>query len=385
MTTPLVDEDTEPHDAPEALVGRSLDGRFHLREVLSATGMGMIYRARQHDTDRMLAVKVLRPTQNSNPDAVRRFTREIELLSRLNHPHIVTLLDAGRDAGGLSFMALEFIDGLTLRRALKSWDLTLLDLVHLFTQVCGGLAEAHDAGIVHRDLKLDNIMVSRKAAGDLHATILDFGVARPLGSEYLELTGEGSVPGTPDIVAPELVDGEPPSARSDLYSLGIVLYTALAGHPPFGGDHELEVMQQHLRRPLPALAPKTHGAVPEPLIQLTEQLLSKSPDDRPDSAVDTRAQLLDIERQLWSHPAADEPYAPDKETADADSSVPVDQSPSTTPPIPPPEQRGFIERLIRAIFGEQPIVAPTTVLIYLTGILLILVGVLVTTVAIFIA
>jgi serine/threonine-protein kinase len=376
-STPLVDQDTEPHDAPEALVGRSLDGRFHLREVLSATGMGMIYRARQHDTDRMLAVKVLRPTQSNNPDSVRRFSREIELLSRLNHPHIVTLLDAGRDAGGLSFMALEFIDGVTLRRALKHWDLSLCELTRVMRQVAAALAEAHDAEIVHRDLKLDNIMVSRKAGGDIHATILDFGVARPLSSEYLELTGEGSVPGTPDIVAPELVDGAPPSPRSDLYSLGIVFYTVLSGSPPFSGDHELDVMQQHLRRPVPPLEPDTSGSVPVELTELTGSLLAKSPENRPESAVEVRTALQAIERQLWDIPAARDPYDPQMEVPEADASASSDVSPDEAPPVPPPEERGPVEKLIRTIFGEQPVVAPTTVLIYLSGILLILVVVLV--------
>jgi serine/threonine-protein kinase len=339
--------------------------------------MGMIYRARQHDTDRMLAVKVLRPTQSNNPDSVRRFSREIELLSRLNHPHIVTLLDAGRDAGGLSFMALEFIDGVTLRLALKHWDLSLCELTRVMRQVAAALAEAHDAEIVHRDLKLDNIMVSRKAGGDIHATILDFGVARPLSSEYLELTGEGSVPGTPDIVAPELVDGAPPSPRSDLYSLGIVLYTMLAGSPPFSGDHELDLMQQHLRRPVPPLDAETPGAVPVELVELTESLLAKSPENRPESAIEVRTALQAIERQLWDIPVARDPYDPQMELSESDASASSVSSPNEAPPVPPPEERGPVEKLIRTIFGEQPVVAPTTVLIYLSGILLILVVVLV--------
>lgn len=374
--TPIADEDTQPHDAPEALVGRSLDGRFHLRDVLNTSGMGLIYRARQHDTDRMLAVKVLRPTQSSNPDAVRRFTREIELLSQLNHPNIVTLLDAGRDAGGLSFMALELVEGVTLRQALKDWDLSLNELIDLSEQICSGLAEAHAAEIVHRDLKLDNIMVSRKAGGDLHATILDFGVARPLSSEYLQLTNEGSVPGTPDIVAPELVDGDAPSPRSDLYSLGIVFYTVWAGSPPFDGEHELDVMQQHLRRPLPPLSERTPGLLPDDLVGLTEQLLSKDPNERPASAIQVRDELVQIRRRLWEVPAADLEYSPGMSPPDEDLTPSVDAASNETPPVPPPENRGPLERLIRTIFGEEPIVAPTTVLYYLIGILLILVAVL---------
>jgi len=302
---------TEPLDAPQSLVGRMVDGRYRLDEMIDIGGMGIIFRAEQVSTGRDVAIKVLKPSRADEMDLVQRFEREAEVLRQVSHPNIVSLVDSGRDAGGLIYVALEFVDGATLRHVLKNRSLSLIEIVEIFVKTTSALAEAHDADVIHRDLTFDNVMVSRQADGHLRVTILDFGVAKPMaGGGHLELTRKGQVPGTPAIVAPELVDEKPPTPRSDLYSLGVMMFTTLTGEPPFEGDNDLELMRAHKQEALPSVRERVPPYVPDSLVALTERLLEKSPDDRPEDARTVRRELDAIHRELWELPIEGHPYAP---------------------------------------------------------------------------
>ena len=303
--------ETEPLDAPQSLVGRMLDGRFRIEELINIGGMGIIFRAEQVSTGRKVAVKLLKPSRADELDLVQRFEREAEVLTRVSHPNIVSLVDSGRDAGGLSYVALEFVEGATFRYVLKNGTLSLIDIVEVFAKTTSALAEAHAADVIHRDLKFDNIMVSRQADGHLRVTVLDFGVAKPMaGRSTLELTRKGQVPGTPSIVAPELVDEQPPTPRSDLYSLGVLMFTALTGEPPFEGDNDLELMRAHKQEALPSIRDRVPPYVPDSLVALTERLLEKAPEARPTDATIVRRDLDAVRRELWELPIEGHPYAP---------------------------------------------------------------------------
>ncbi len=312
MTTRPGGDQTEPFDSPESLVGRMLDGRYRLQETINLGGMGLIFRAEQLSTGRTVAVKVLKPSRADEPDLVRRFEREAEVLTRISHPHVVSLVDAGQDAGGLHYVAMEYVDGSTFGRVLEEGNLSLIEIVEVFTKTTSALAEAHAMDVVHRDLKLANIMVSGQADGHIRVTVLDFGIAKPVaGESNMELTRKGQVPGTPGIVAPELVDEQPSTAQSDLYSLGVLLFTALTGDPPYDGDNDLELMRAHKHDELPETRKLVASYVPDSLIDLTEELLDKKPGKRPTDAWQVRRRLDAILRQLWELPIEGHTYDPE--------------------------------------------------------------------------
>ena len=263
------------------------------REVIEMGGMGIIFDAYQLPTARRVAVKVLRPTLSNDIDLHTRFAHEIETLSRLSHPNIVRLYDCGQDAAGLHYMVMELVQGRTFRERLRECELTLPEIVEVFAQTADALVEAHTRGIIHRDLKFDNIMVRRFEDARLHVSILDFGVAKLLTRDE-SITRSGEVPGTPGIIAPELADGVSASPQSDLYSLGILLFTALTGRTPFAGDNEFELMRAHQTEDLPRLESILGNRVPEALRETVYELTHKNPRLRPRSASAVRDRLETI-------------------------------------------------------------------------------------------
>ena len=313
-------------------------------------GMGIIYEGTQLSIDRRVAVKVLRPTLAEEVEYIKRFQREIELISKFFHPNIVTAIDAGRDAGGLHFLVTEYIDGKTVRELFDGGKLGLIDLTRLLQQVCDALWEAHTEDIIHRDLKMDNIMVKRRSDGQVQAKILDFGVARDF-TDRSSLTKQGDVPGTPSIVAPELVEQARPSPRSDIYSLGIIIYEVLTGSTPFQEETDLELIRAHQQKPIPPIEEQVSENPPPELIQLTHSLLEKDPDDRPHDTLTVKRQLEKIETLLSHRSAAESTQLaePKQKQPESDSS---DRGP-----------------VIRAIFGDKPLVAPQNILMVLTALL----------------
>ncbi len=369
-------------DAPQQLVGRTLGGRYRLDEVLNTGGMGIIFDATQLQVGRRVAVKVLKPTLTRNRSLVERFQLEVEVVAQISHPHVVSLFDTGQDGTGLTYLVMEFVEGKTLRQALRSGDLLLWEILEVFAQVCDALIEIHGQQIIHRDLKFDNIMVQRMRDGRIHVQLLDFGVAKLLTRDR-NLTEGGQVAGTPGIVAPELVDGHDPTAQSDLYSLGVVLFTTLAGHAPFDGDNDLELMRAHKERALPNLRKIVDDRVPEEVIDLTYELLAKDPDLRPNSARSVCSRLNTMASRIGERFPDATAYLPPSDDALEDSPSKV-ESISDIEPIDDvdadadgdnddaQEDRGWI-----GILFPKPVVAPMTVVTSLSVILMILITVLI--------
>lgn len=362
---------TKPMDAPQLLLGRILDGRYRLDRVLNAGGMGIVFEATQLTVGRKVAVKVLKPTLTSDPSLVERFKLEVEMVAGVVHPNVVQLVDSGSDPSGLTYLVMEYVQGKTFRQALRGGDLKLWEILYVFSQVCAALVETHGQQIIHRDLKFDNIMVVRMRDGRIHVKLLDFGVAKLL-SRNAELTAGGQVTGTPGIIAPELVDGVAPSARSDLYSLGVLMFTSLAGQAPFTGINDLELMRAHKHEPLPNLRKLVGNRVPEEVVDLTCELLEKDPQMRPARAADVRKRIDVMAHALRNRTPDATAYVPPNmeglREKESNTDEPLDLGSLRLDDKPEPDGRGWI-----GLIFPQPLVAPMTVVTSLFFILMILI------------
>ncbi|MBA2664872.1 MAG: serine/threonine protein kinase [Bradymonadaceae bacterium] len=367
---------TKPIDAPQTLIGRVLDERYRLERVLNAGGMGIIFEATQLNVSRRVAVKLLKPTLTSDPALIKRFSLEVELVASLTHPNIVALIDSGQDPSGLTYLVMEFVEGMTFREALKHTQLTLSEIVDVFAQTSNALIETHARGIIHRDLKFDNIMLVRMRDGRLQIKLLDFGVAKLLSRDG-NLTLGGQVAGTPGIIAPELVDGELPGPRSDLYSMGVLLFTALSGNPPFKAANDLELMRAHKTLALPSLKQLVGSTVPEELIELASELLEKDPKRRPADARLVRDRLELMGRGLRKRFPDQSPYRPsvagplffdEEPLIVSEASLAFDDE----------DERASEPELIRRVFKE-PVIAPFSIVAALSLVLMLLVVIIIYT------
>src|SRR5713101_1760106 len=235
--------------SPGAMVGS-----YVLDEIYYRGSFTVLYRAHHERTDRPAAVKVLHPQHLGSSKSLRRFHQEARSLEQLHHPQIVQLLEAGELRDGRPYFATEWIDGQNLAEHIRQHgSLSLADAAAVLEQVGAALAATHALGIIHRDLKAQNIMVSRTGAG-FGVKLLDFGIAkwleRPAGS--IGLTSTGTILGTPVAMAPEQIRGESPDVRTDVYALGVLLHQLLTGLAPFRGINAVEVEEMHLHAPPPA-------------------------------------------------------------------------------------------------------------------------------------
>jgi Tol biopolymer transport system component/predicted Ser/Thr protein kinase len=273
--------ESAPVSAVRALSPGTKLGNFEIVELLGRGGMGEVYRARDPRLKREVAIKVLPAGLARDPDRIARFEREARAASALNHPNIVSVYDIGRD-NGTHWIASELVRGDTLRRLIESGPLPSSKAIEIATQVAIGLAAAHAAGLVHRDLKPDNIMVTR----DGHVKILDFGLAKQRrtspDSTTAYLTDAGTVLGTAGYMSPEQVRGDAVDHRADLFSFGVVLYEMLCGKRAFAGNSSVEVMNAILKEEAPELPP----SVPPALGRIVRRCLEKEPAHRFQSAAD---------------------------------------------------------------------------------------------------
>jgi serine/threonine-protein kinase len=252
-------------------------GTYRLRARIGKGAHGDVWIARQESLDRDVALKVLRE-RGSDEESIRRFEREARAASTLAHPNTIRIFDYGATSKGASFIAMELLVGLDLDVLVESaGPLPPARVVHLARQACGSLAEAHDAGIVHRDVKPANLFVTRVGDDADFVKILDFGVAG-LDAAAGDLTETGALLGTPQYMAPEVCEGERADARSDMYSLGAVLYFMLTAHAVFDGGLAEVVMAHVNAKPAP---PSTHVAsLPADLERVVMRCLAKRPDER---------------------------------------------------------------------------------------------------------
>ena len=265
-------------------VPQIIAGRFRIECEIGTGGMGTVYRATHLGLERPVAVKIIKPEFASDPDVADRFMREARTMAKLRHPHAAMIFDAGNLPDGRHFIIMEFVEGHTLSEALETeGPFSPERVVRIASDICDVLAEAHNLGIVHRDLKPSNIMLNERGV-----CVLDFGVAKVLATSAdvthtHATTGSGVIVGTPRYMSPEQCLGQRVGARSDLYSLGVLLYEMLTGRPPFTDPLASAVLVKQATAQPPPL-PKLRQDVPRALSLAVHTLLAKRPDDRPPNA-----------------------------------------------------------------------------------------------------
>jgi eukaryotic-like serine/threonine-protein kinase len=265
---------------------RVYSGRYELTHLVARGGMAQVYRAMDRQLDRPVALKVLFPELSVDRTFVERFRREAQSAANLSHPNIVPVFDWGED-DGTYFIVMEFVDGRPLSAVLRDPDpMPPRQVASIGAGVAAALAFAHRHGVIHRDVKPGNVLLTPD--GDVKVT--DFGIARAVNTEE-SLTQTGAVMGTAAYFSPEQAEGKSVDSRSDIYSLGVVLYEMAAGRPPFTGDSPVAVASKHVRD-APPLPRELNPAVPVALEAVVMKAMAKNPDDRYASAEELRADLL---------------------------------------------------------------------------------------------
>lgn len=279
----------------DPLIGRLVDGRYRVRARIARGGMATVYVATDLRLERRIALKVMHAHLSDDSNFQSRFIQEARAAARLADPHVVNVFDQGQD-GELAYLVMEYLPGITLRELLREQKrLTISQTITIMDAVLSGLSAAHRAGIVHRDVKPENVLL----AEDGRIKIGDFGLARATTANTA--TGQQLL-GTIAYLAPELVTRGTADARSDIYALGIMLYEMLVGEQPYKGEQPMQIAFQHATESVPRPSVRNPG-VPEPLDELVLWATEKSPDERPDDAGQMLARLREIERDLGVAPA----------------------------------------------------------------------------------
>jgi serine/threonine-protein kinase len=275
----------------ELVPGELFAGRYQVIEDLGQGGMGRVYKVYDTEVREKLALKLLNPDIASDERTIERFRTELRLARTISHRNICRMHDLGRD-GSTYFITMEYVPGEDLKSLIhRIGALPVGKAVSIARQVCEGLEEAHRVGVVHRDLKPQNIMIDREG----NARIMDFGIARSVKGKGI--TGAHVLIGTPEYMSPEQVDGREAGPRSDLYSLGIVLFEMLTGRRPFEGETTLSIAVKQKSDAPPD--PRTlNPQIPEALARLVLQCLEKAPEKRPAGAAGLSAGLAGIESAL---------------------------------------------------------------------------------------
>ncbi len=342
-------------------IGREVAGQFRIVKRIGAGGMGAVYKAEQASMRRFVAIKILHPRYLSRKDLVSRFRREARAMSHLSHPNTARVFMYGQVEDGAWYFVMEYLEGKNLAQLVRSeGPMEPSRAAKVMVQVCGALDEAHTYGIIHRDLKPENIFLTSQGGITDYPKVLDFGLAkvteREMNPNSLVLTREGMVFGTPEFMSPEQARGQTLDGRSDIYSLGTILYELVSGKLPFDAKQPIEFIQLHVKAspiPLSRRAPR----VPEALERVVMKALAKNPNDRYASArefANALEQFLSAARE--PAPAPEEPE-PVFELTSPSSSYPAVRPPSLVDePVVLPRNR-----------------APTVVLAF--GLLLAIVGV----------
>ena len=283
-----VEVDRHRYDHFDTLIDRIFDKRYVIKRKLGSGGMADVYLAEDQELGRRVALKLLDDRHASDEQFVERFRREAQSAAGLNHPNIVSIFDRGR-AEGTYYIAMEYLDGRTLKELLVRNGPTPIPIaIDYARQILGALAFAHRNGIVHRDIKPHNIVVG----GDGRLKVTDFGIARSGASQMTEV---GSIVGTAQYLSPEQARGAPVDPRSDLYSLGVVLYEMLTGTVPFTGDTPVEIAMKHLSQ-VPKPPSELRPDIPHDLDAVVMRALAKDPDQRYGSAEEMDADLARVAR-----------------------------------------------------------------------------------------
>jgi serine/threonine-protein kinase len=274
-------------------IGQIVKDRYEILEILGEGGMAFVYKARDTQLERLVAIKTLKPNYVNQETFVERFKREAKTAANLNHPNIVQIFDWGIEDE--PFFVMEYIEGNTLTSIIaKNRTISLSDILFIGAQVSSGLHAAHEKGLVHRDIKPGNIMITP----DGKVKVTDFGIVS-LQNEESDITKTGSILGTASYISPEQAQGKPVSIESDLYSLGTVLYELITGKPPFAGDTPISTATKHLTE-RPEKPSSFRRDLPKGVESAIMKLLEKATYDRFKSAEDLRATLLQQRKSLQS-------------------------------------------------------------------------------------
>ena len=280
-------------DDLDPLVGHVIDGRYRLDSKLGSGGMGAVYRATRVSIGDAVAVKVLHEGRVTDPQAAERFRREAQTAARLKHPNAVGVYDFGVSPDGMMYLVMELVEGESLREAVERHGaLPLAVVADVAAQVCSALDEAHRLGIIHRDIKPDNIVLQESRAG-LRVKVLDFGIAKLHDAAQSKLTQTGGVIGTPHYMSPEQCMGEDLDQRSDVYSLGVVLYEMLRGTVPFDSPTTSAVIVQQVTQAPPPLYAVAGGGITPAVERVVMRALEKRREARPQTAAELARELSD--------------------------------------------------------------------------------------------
>lgn len=303
--------------------GQKINNRYEIVKSIGEGGMANVYLANDKILDRKVAVKVLRGDLSSDDRFIRRFQREALSVSNLSHPNIVEVYDVGEEDGEY-YIVMEYIEGKTLKQLLKKREsLTLTEVIDIMTQLTDGIAHAHESYIIHRDIKPQNIMIQ----DDGRIKITDFGIAMALNAT--QLTQTNSVMGSVHYLPPEQASGKGATVKSDIYSMGILMYELLTGTVPFKGDNAVEIALKHMKDKIPSIR-KQDPSIPQSVENILMKATAKNPRNRYDSA---REMHDDLVACLTEEHANDKKITFEYPENDIDSDTP------TTPPVTKPKKK----------------------------------------------
>ncbi len=287
-------------------------GQYTLGKQIGAGGMGEVFLAEHQLLKRPCAIKLIRPGRATDPLAMARFEREVKATAQLSHWNSVEIFDYGRTDDGTFYYVMEYLPGLSISDIVRQHGpMSAERVVYLLRQTCSALREAHDANLIHRDIKPGNIFAAHRGGLYDVAKLLDFGLVKTItGGQVDDLTQDGSISGSPHYMSPEQASGKTePDARSDIYSLGAVAYFMLSGHPPFDGEKPLEILIAHARDEVVPPSRYVSG-IPQDLEQIVVRCLAKSPGDRFQSAEELEVALsMTCVADMWSEQDAREWWA----------------------------------------------------------------------------
>ncbi|MFO0696777.1 MAG: serine/threonine-protein kinase [Polyangiales bacterium] len=338
LVTPSQIPGPEERSPNDPLVGTLLAGRYKVLRRIGEGGMGLVYEGLHAVIEKRVAIKVLRDDFSSRPDVVERFRQEAKSASRIGHENIVDISDFGETPSGASYFVMEFLEGEDLANVLaREHVLAPERAIHILEQCCRALGAAHSKGIVHRDMKPENIFLTRRGSDPDFVKIVDFGIAKmsdieTAGAPGRKLTKTGMIFGTPEYMSPEQAAGKSLDHRVDIYALGVILYELLTGRVPFVGDSFMGILTQHMFEEVPKLRETNPDVqVSVPLEAVVWKALAKNPDERYQTMDELAAALDDAKHGRVAEPtlhgygdpikakAAPRPAAPKLDVARAEA------------------------------------------------------------------
>jgi len=278
---------------PDEATADIIDGRYQVVQNIGTGAMGAVFLVRHLRLNKLFALKMVNPDLARRPEYEARFEREADACSRLDHPNCIRVTDFGHTADNQLYLVMEYVDGVPLSDIAKDTPVPLKEALTYTRHILQGLVHAHGKGLIHRDIKLENLLRCETAEGDVLVKILDFGMAKPADDdkESLSITRQGIVLGTPQYIAPEQLNGEKVDERCDLYAVGVTLHRMLTGKPVFAGDTMVDMMTSKISRPAPLLNTMAPVKYPAALEAFLMRALSRSPERRFQSAVQMLQEL----------------------------------------------------------------------------------------------